>query len=419
MKKWTQSLRMAVRSILGKKGRSFLTMLGIIIGVAAVIFIVSWQKAKSEKDMELIQSWGVNQLSIWMDSWMLGRDITDEMAEFIRENDDIYVGFTPNLYQWGEVKYKSKQMPNTQVMLVNEQFSNTNDYKLHYGRNLAYLDAKLENRVAVVGAGVKDYLFNYQNPLGQTITVGGESFTVVGVFQAKSNGEKIDPNKDFNDFTEEDWQRYQMQQLDSIVILPYTLSKLFGGGYNADSFTVKVTSTSLMDTAKKRMERFLDRKFIGKYEGDWKPYNVYNSSQYVSETQAKADSDMLFAAGLAAVSLLVGGIGIMNIMLVTVTERTREIGIRKAIGAERRSIISQFLIEAVILSGLGGFFGMILGTLATLVVGKMSFKIILFPAAGTIFIAIGVSLIVGILFGLFPAAKASRLQPVDALRGET
>ena len=205
-----------------------------------------------------------------------------------------------------------------------------------------------------------------------------------------------------------------MSRMDQMILLPYTMNRQLNNNQSIDQFTVKAKDSKSTKEAVALLNNFL----AGLINPNYGYGNAYSDSQYQEQENEANKMQQRFLGGIAAISLLVGGIGIMNIMLVTVTERTREIGIRKAIGAERRSIIVQFLIEASMICGIGGIFGIIVGYLGTLVVGKLSFHTILLPSTGITIGAFAISVVLGIIFGLYPAVKASGLQPVVALRAD-
>ncbi|MPN17704.1 Macrolide export ATP-binding/permease protein MacB [bioreactor metagenome] len=205
-----------------------------------------------------------------------------------------------------------------------------------------------------------------------------------------------------------------LSYMDNVVLVPYTMNRMLNNNSDITDYVVKAKDAASTTEAITRLEGFL-KGFINPNYGY---YNVYSENTWIEEGNTQNEMQQRFLGGIAAISLLVGGIGIMNIMLVTVTERTREIGIRRAIGAERKSIIVQFLIEAAMICGIGGIFGIGVGYLGTLVVGKISFNAILLPGWEITLQAFAISVALGILFGLYPALKASGLQPVVALRAE-
>ena len=415
---FTQALKMAAKSISANKGRSALTMLGVIIGLASVIILVSYAKGQNLAMQEYYKSMGDNKLSIYAYTWQGGLDVSTELYNYCLQLDEYVDGVTPmgQIYNDTTIKYGVQTLGgnnsdyNTRptLYLGNDQFGLCNNYTLAKGRELSYLDITKSNQVCVLGAGVAQSLFNLVDPVGKTITINGLPFLVVGVYEAKGSG--------VTEYNEEgtNWQEVEMTRMDRIIVLPYTLSRTLNNNQTIDQYTVKAKDSESAMYAATLIRSFLK----GLINENYGYSDVTNECVYQNEQSEANAMQQRFLGGIAAISLLVGGVGIMNIMLVTVTERTREIGIRKAIGAERRSIITQFLIESAMICGIGGIFGIIVGYLGTLIVGKMSFDRFLLPGWDITVGAFAISVALGIIFGLYPAAKASRLQPVEALRAD-
>ena len=402
-----EAFKMAFANIRASKMRSFLTMLGIIIGVAAVMIMVSVVQGGNKASQEYYAAMGSNKISVYAFRYN-GLDITQDLYNYCLSMPELVSGVTPNGTWWGNVKYMStsceNQEPfgNPQVYLGSDQFSICNNFTLTRGRDISYLDVKRQNKVAVLGGKLCEYLFQAQDPIGKTISLGGNSFEVVGVYAnkaPKSSGEN-------------DWNAY----MDYMLVVPYTLNAFLtqGGGGGSSEFTVKAKDAQSTTEAITRITGFLS----GLISQDNGYFNVYSENTWQEQDAEYSRMMSLILGGIAGISLLVGGIGIMNIMLVTVTERTREIGIRKAIGGSRRSIILQFLIESSVLCGMGGFLGVVLGLLGTLVAGKLILNTVLLPSLPMTAGAVGFSVLLGVGFGLYPAIKASGLQPVDALRAD-
>ena len=232
--------------------------------------------------------------------------------------------------------------------------------------------------------------------MGKVLQLNGQSFEVVGVYAPRLTGESASAS-----------------QIDNVIILPYTARRVLGGDA-PEQFIVKTRSSEDMIEASSRIGGFL-KGVVNPNAGG---FQVDQVNSWQQEQNKQMGMISLILGGIAAISLLVGGIGIMNTMLVTVTERTREIGIRRAIGAERSSIVIQFLIEAAMLCGIGGIIGILIGTGGSLLVGRLMFQMTIYPAAWITLCAFTLSVALGILFGIYPAAKAARLQPVEALRAE-
>ncbi len=391
----SQAFKMALKSISSNKGRSFLTMLGIIIGVGAVIVLVSIVQGQQEAMMEEFEKMGTNKINIYDYSWGT-EDISQDLYDFCLSLDsERMVGFSPNYNTWQQVRYKDKSV-DVGINMGSEMFSLCSSFTLSAGRDISYMDIQKLNRVAVIGAKVQTDLFNYENPIGKKLMISGSEYTVIGTYDSKDLS-----------------QNYGGDYIDNLIVVPYTLaSRIQKSSYRMTNYIVKASSATATGELVKEIDSWMMAK-VGQYN-----YQVYSENTYMEWQSADFAQTGLLLGGIAGISLLVGGIGIMNIMLVTVTERTREIGIRKAIGAPRRSIIAQFLIEASVLSSMGGILGILLGAGLTVILGKLYFQSIYTPTPLIVLIAFLVSVAFGIGFGVYPAIRASKLQPVDALRNE-
>ena len=423
---FTQAFKMAAKSISANKGRSALTMLGVIIGLAAVIILVSYAQGQNMAMRAYYESMGTNTINVSASSYRGDVDIGGALYDYCLQLDDLVVGVSPTGYLYSDptIKFGSKtisrqwqsmgggammstgQYPN--LILGNDKYGLCNDYVIAQGRDLSYLDVEKESKVCVLGSAVAEELFGFADPVDKTITVNGTPFRVIGVYESKSDTINVGGGEDAQ------WIKDSINRQDYIILFPSTMTRLFNNNQPIDQYIIKAKDAEALKEVTTLVNGFL-AGFISQDNGY---YYIDNPTNYQNE-QAEADKlQQRFLGGIAAISLLVGGIGIMNIMLVTVTERTREIGIRKAIGAERKSIIIQFLIEAAMICGIGGIFGILAGYLGTLIVGKMSFQTILLPSAGITVGAFLISVALGIVFGLYPAVKASGLQPVEALRAD-
>jgi len=391
-----QSFRMAVRSIKMKKGRAVLTVLSIFIGVAAVIVLVSLQQAATDQWTEYIRSSGVNRISVYASMWG-GKDFTKDLYDYCLSLTDLVEGVTPQQGMWPEngVRYGAKTYRPQQILFGSDQYSICSNSTIALGRDIAYMDVEKANQVCIIGSAVRENLFNFKNPVGEKITINNHSFTVIGVYAQK--------------FDNSEWSE------DNVIVVPYTLNRLLLKNTTIESFIVKAKDAATTNLAIEKLKGFLLAQYKNRPYA-W--YDVYSMNQYIEQTNEMERQNVIFMVIIAGISLLVGGIGIMNIMLITVTERTREIGIRKALGAERRSIIAQFLVETCMVSGLGGIVGVIIGIIITMAYVKIELDKVFYPHINIMALAFGISVVLGILFGLYPAVKASRLQPVDALRSE-
>ena len=390
-------IKMAFESIADKKIRSLLTMLGIIIGVGAVLILVSVVQGYNADLTAYYEKQGVNKVNVTLLNFDR-TNTTDQSGEFmdwVNENlSDYITGVTPSYSTSGTLRFETAINDTAAVYFGNEQWSACNNYTLDQGRDLLELDMDRRSQVCVIGSYLADTLFGFQDPIGQTLSVNGTPLTVVGVFYQKDGGVE--------------------ESMDDAVVVPYTLNRQMLDTDVVSQFTVKVAASTDMTTVMNQVESWC----VENVDTNTGEYTVENGNDAMQAAEDETASLQVVLGGVAAIALLVGGIGIMNIMLVTVTERTREIGIKKAIGAQRQVIISQFLVESTVLSGCGGVIGILIGYLGSLIAGKLIYDLILLPAFWMALAAFAFSLAIGVGFGLYPAVKASGLQPVDALRAD-
>ena len=399
--KFTQAVKMAVKSILAKKGRSFLTMLGIIIGIASVMTIVSVVSGQNQRMMDYYAAMGTNRITCYGQLWS-GESMFEKVYGYCQSLGDQVVGVTPEIQYGGTVRYEVKSSDSMEwqdqprIILGSAQYSLCNNFTLRRGRDLTEMDVEEYNQVCVLGARAAKVFFDYTDPVGETLTIDGLPFTVVGLYAEK------DPDNSYS--------------LDNVIILPYTTQRFLNNYGDWSEFTIKARDAAsvprVMALVRDYMNGLTQDNMLG--YGD-----CYSQQQWQDQENEQTRMMSLVLGGIAGISLLVGGIGIMNIMLVTVTERTREIGIRRAIGAERSSIVTQFLVEAAMICGIGGILGIGLGFAATNIAGKLILDgLSLLPSVTITLGSFGFSVVLGILFGMYPAIKASGLQPVVALRAE-
>ena len=401
--KMGQSFRMAIKSLMTSKMRALLTMLGIIIGVAAVIIIVSLGNGMQQYMNAQFDQVGVNLIQVYVYPSGNNREVKPEDFYQLLEKYPQYLdSVSPYLSASAAVRHGTDEYKHTSVYGVSETLYNAeknqtvNGEKLKEGRFLSYVDVEREQKVCVIGNYLNQDMFQGKG-LGQTLTIGGIPYTVIGVLDQKA------------DSTEGSG--------DDVVYLPYGLAgQMSSGGMQA--YLVTSTSQDTSSAAKGVIERMLYRVYQ-----DEGAYMVMTMSEMMEMMDSMLGVLMTILVIIAAISLVVGGIGIMNIMLVSVTERTREIGIRKSLGAKGKDIRSQFIIEAGTTSAIGGVIGIALGVLlanlftvlaSALVSGADGFAAV--PTAGGIAVSFGVSVGIGILFGYLPANKAAKLNPIDALR---
>lgn len=385
-----QAFKMSFKSLMASKLRSVLTMLGIIIGVAAVIAIMSIGQGLMNSVNEMFSSLGSNiiQVGIFVRGESNRTVTVDDMYDFVNENQDLLCDLSPLVSVQGQVKCGSEVMERPYVNGVSEAYDSLQLLKMSEGRFIQYVDVARKEKVCVVGAYVVD---NYLdgNGMGKIIKINGENYTVIGVIeQMGDNTERSDDNQ---------------------IYIPYTGALQINGTNFVDSYAVNATSKENIAAARLAIETFLEEKIDDGF------YYVESLSEMLEEYNKMQNTIVTVLAAIAGISLLVGGIGIMNIMLVSVTERTREIGIRKSLGARRRDIRLQFIIEAASTSAIGGVIGIVLGTAVGMAAGVFMNTTIT-PTLSPILLSFGISVGIGIIFGYLPANKAAKLNPIDALR---
>ena len=405
-----QSLRRALKSVMTSKMRALLTMLGIIIGVGAVIVITSLGNGMQNMMNEQFEKLGANLVQVQL--FMYGGDSRsvdpDDMYELVDKYPQYISGVTPYVSAQLAVRQGSEDFERTSIYGVGETFLNErgatmSGQNLGKGRFISYIDAARYQNVCVIGAYLEEEAFQ-GDALGKQLSIGGEHFTVIGV---------LEKNSDMSEGSGDD-----------IIYLPYTTALRLSGSADASMYMFTSTSKDTAATAKGIIENRLYKTF---QSSDY--YFVMTSAEMMDAMNAMMGTMMAVLVAIAAISLLVGGIGIMNIMLVSVTERTREIGIRKSLGAKRKDIRGQFIIEAGTTSAIGGVLGILVGiglaSLAGSLIGGMmtssmgggsTFSAV--PNLSSVAVAFGVSVGIGILFGYLPAKKAAALNPIDALRYE-
>lgn len=389
-----QSFKLAMKSIWSNKMRSFLTMLGIIIGVASVIILVSLVNSYMSYMTDSFSSMGTNQITVNMIN-LSSRSVSDEeMYEFYSEQGEVFDEISPMVSIGGTIKHGNDSMTSTSITGVSEAYLSIKGWELQYGRNLQYGDMTGRHKVCVIGTYVADELYgSAENAYGETLKINGYAFTIVGVA---------------------DQQEDEMEEggTDDFVWMPYTRAVKMARNSNINNYVFTVSDLSQATAAKSQIESFLYERFK-----DEDLYTVTAMSEMLDELNSMIAMVSAGLGGIAGISLLVAGVGVMNIMLVSVTERTREIGIRKALGARKSVIMQQFVIEAAVTSSLGGIIGIILGSVVTSAVGKLA-ELSATPTPAAVLVSFGVSVGIGLLFGYMPANRAAGLNPIDALRGD-
>ena len=383
------TIRIAYRSILNNKLRSGLTILGLVIGIASVIILVGIGNGAANSVRSQVASLGADVITVSIsdsDSGLTNEQL-DEMEEL-----DLIDDVTPYQSLSGTLSKDGDTSEKASVMGTGSEYISLMGYTLSSGRDLSQIDVDHYTKAVIIGSDIAEEFWGVSDPVGDEIKINGDSYTVVGVLE--STGSSMGNN------------------IDETVIVPVTTARYLGSSNGTTTVYVKAADEEMADGAATQIEQFLSRE-CGINEDD---FDVSTQEMMLDAMKDIDNTLTLLLAGIAGISLLVGGIGVMNVMLVSVTERTREIGIRKSLGARRKDIMQQFLIEALVLSIMGGIIGIVCGfgggEIAVLMGASFA------PGIKMIFIAFGVSVAVGLIFGILPSYRASCLRPVEALRYE-
>ncbi|PLR98433.1 ABC transporter permease [Bacillus sp. T33-2] len=385
-----ENLKMSWMNVIHNKMRSALTILGIVIGVGSIIALITIVKSSTNEMTSEFATFGADKITVQATGTPLKQGLIDSDIKKLEGIDNI-AGVSPTLS--GNTTVVASGVEKTDVLVQGKNdvyFSKTRDL-VQTGRGINILDIESENRVSLIGSNIAEDLFFGVDPIGKKLIIGGVTYTVIGTLQESG--------------------AFSGSSTNDAVIVPYTTSmSLLGTGY-ISSVDVYMEDSKDSEKITSDIEAVLNEAFNDKEEG----FSVMNMEEMLASINKMTDMFSLMLGGIASISLFVGGIGIMNMMLVSVTERTTEIGLRKALGAEPKRIQQQFLIEAVFLSLFGGVIGFIAGALIAYGVCTMigtSFAL----SASTVMLALGFSGAIGIIFGIAPARKASKLNPIDALR---
>lgn len=390
-----RTFSMALKSIANNKMRSFLTMLGIIIGVCSVITLLSLIGGLTRRSLEDFEKMGSNIIQVSYGSYGSKYvDVYNELTLECKKYSDYIVGITPSSQTSVGARYRSKKLDNATVYFGNQDFDLCKNMTLESGRSICYMDVKNRVKVCTIGSYIKEQFFGLENPVGKKIKLKGVEYTVIGVYESKYD------NQQWSD--------------DGMIVVPMSCSRSLANQTKFTEFIVKARDNDSTNLAMFYLTQF----FMARINTNTGYYSVYTNNQWQESVSESMKIYSLVGGGVAGISLLVGGIGIMNIMLVSVTERTREIGIRMAIGARRGSIISQFLIEAATISACGGLLGIGFGAIGSYILTAAIIKKVYFPSVPVMLGAMAFSVVLGIFFGFYPANKASKMQPVEALRNQ-
>ncbi len=391
----TQCFIMALKSLSTSKMRAFLTMLGIIIGVAAVILIMSLGNGMTIYINDMFAEMGTTTINVTITGRGSTRTVdADDMYEFYEENTDSFSYVSPLVSTMGQVRTSvdsETYMPS--ITGVSEQYLDAKQQELAAGRNIAYMDIEQNSKVCVVGA-FYDYLYDGE-AVGNYIKINGDKYTIIGVVE------------ELDDKTDETGS-------DNFVYVPYsTAARLLARNANITSYIFLAKTEDDID----KCVSLLDDRLYETFQNE-DLYTVMSNSIILDTMTDMVNIVVNILSAIAAISLVVGGIGIMNIMLVSVTERTREIGIRKALGAKGRHIRMQFVIEAGTTSAVGGVIGIVFGIVGARMVSMFIDDFTAVPTIQAILLAFGISVAIGVIFGYLPANKAAKLNPIEALRHE-
>lgn len=415
-----ENIRLSIQGIWSHKMRSFLTMLGIIIGIAAIISIVSTIKGTNEQIKQNLVGAGNNtvEVKLYQNDWEYEPAynglpqgvpvITEEIRENILdvegvENASLYLSrnYAEGIY------YHNTALNGGKIYGIDDQYFSTCGYQMQKGRGFVSDDYKNFRKVAILDSAAYDSLFGGNDPIDQTIEIQGEPFTVIGICE-KSNTFKPVIN------SIEDYYNYMASSSDGgIIFIPDADWPIVYNYDEPQNLIIRASSTDEMSNAGRKCADLLN-SCVTSTDTKYKASDLLEQAKNLQELSAATNQQLIW---IASISLLVGGIGVMNIMLVSVTERTREIGLKKAIGARKRRILAQFLTEAAVLTSLGGIIGVVAGIVMAQVISKVSQTPSAISIPAIIFSVI-FSMAIGILFGLLPSIKAANLNPIDALRHE-
>ncbi len=392
--KFSKTLALALSSIRSNKMRSFLTMLGIIIGVAAVIILVSIMDGITGQVSDIFEGFGMNNITVAITSRGSTRYVEPEnLYELIDENPELFTYCSPKVTTTVNIKSPtSSKSSYASVTGVDETYDEIDDLTTEQGRFLQFVDIEKMIKVCVIGTYYEKEYYGTGKALGETIKINGEPYIIVGVLEENADSSE--------------------NSSDQCLYIPYTNASKMSRNTSIGSYTVSMKDADKIDMAKAVLETRLT-KILGNRDY----FKIIATQEVLDEMNSIMGTLKGALILIAGISLLVGGIGIMNIMLVSVTERTKEIGIRKSLGAKKKHIMQQFVIEAATVSGIGGIIGILLGGVVAYLIGLVM-DITIIPSVSAIIVAFSVSVGIGIMFGFLPAKNAATLNPIDALRFE-
>ena len=391
-----QSFKMAVKAIAGNKMRSFLTILGVVIGVVAIVVLVSIGQGANSSVVESIEGMGTNLITANINARRMNPIDLDSLNELAQNEAISYVA--PIASVSGTVKAGTTTYDDGVVQGTTPGYESIRNWTVAEGRFLQQPDIDNRSFVAVIGSEAATEMYGTTHAVGETFSLNGYTITVVGVL-AKVGSSASGSN-------------------DNQILIPFTLAQRLSNQTSISSFYVSAASSAQVEQAQAAVESYLEKAFENYNTRSFgTQYSVFNQTEMLSTLSETTNTLTLMLGGIAAISLLVGGIGIMNIMLVSVSERTREIGIRKAIGAARGNILTQFLIESLVVSLMGGLLGLAISVVAVKALAPVLQMTLTIPV-NVAWMAIAFSVFIGVVFGMYPANKASKLRPIEALHYE-
>lgn len=382
-------VKVAFKNILSNKLRSCLTMLGLIIGIASVIILVGIGNGATSQVQSQVQSLGTDILTVSITSsdTSLEYEQIDDMLDL--NNVDLVA---PYKSVSSTVSRGTTTSSKSSIIATNDSYLDVTNMTLEKGRTISIIDIENKSKICLLGHDIAETLFSLTSPVGETIKIDGDNYTVVGLLTEQGSSMGTD--------------------IDNTIIIPITTAKYLGSDTSISNLYVKVSNEDYIDKTTTLIENYIRSTL--EISSDY--YSVSSQDSMLDTMENINNTLSLLLGGIASISLIVGGIGVMNVMLVSVTERTKEIGIRKSLGAKKSDILLQFLIESLVLSIIGGIIGVAVGILIGNMANSLGYTFTC--DAGIIILSFSSSAIIGLVFGIFPSYRAAKLNPIDALRTE-